>query len=178
MTEPVQPEPVAPGGGIDLAKILDTLVPPTSVEVRDIGGNVYKLQAALPARRQIVVLRSVEQLTRLAANDQDVARILSGMQSFGSGSGGETIAAIAAAAIALAANDQILVLLGEAFEAAHPETVKAAGKALGAEHAIDLFGVEEIVAGILPFFVMIAKRAGSAILTVSAAIPAETTPTA
>ena len=154
----VQPEPEVDTAlaASQLRSLLATLVPPDRVHLVDAFGGSYTVPGILPARAQIVVMQKIEKLLEI---DTD-ANALAGFSSGG-------MAAIGGAIIRLAAKPEVLLALALAFEAAHPVITKEARKrgvdkgALekgGSYDAADLFPVEEMVAGLVPFFLRLASR--------------------
>lgn len=135
-----------------LRDLFSTLVPPDEIEIRDVFGGSYTVRAVLPARRQIVVMRKIESLLSVNAEVGALA--------------GSGIEGIAGALITLASNEAVLDGISAAFESAHPSVVGSA-RSLGREsglseeeisHPADLFSIEELVGGLVPFFVrLIAK---------------------
>jgi hypothetical protein len=137
-----------------LRDLFATLVPPDEIEIEDVYGGRYVERAVLPARRQIVVMRKIEALLAL---DGDVGAITLG------GSGAE---GIVNALVSLASNEKVLDGLSAAFEAAHPSVVASArerARSTGVSeadstHPADLFAIEELVGGLLPFFVRLVAK--------------------
>jgi hypothetical protein len=144
----------------DMRKIIDTMVPPKTVEVVDVLGNEYRLPGAVSARVQVEILRVVEGLSTLPAG------------ALFSGSVGDTKGLVAMLSI-LAREPLVLAALAEAFGLAHPAALTKALAAVRAEgieanDAADAFAVEEIVAALVPLFVRLAKRGASAADAVAA----------
>ena len=149
----------------DLRALFDTLEPPDRITINDILGNSYSVRGVLPARAQIIV---VQHLQRLWDNEVSTAALTSG-----------DAATIAGVVMQLAINEGVLDGLSEAFAVAHPGAVEGARQAAKADgldstHPADLFAIEEMVAGLVPFFVRFVARAAG---LVSAVIPTPT-PTA
>jgi hypothetical protein len=130
----------------EVRALLERLVPPETVELADVYGNKYTVRPVLSARRQIAVLRHAEKLMNLAAGTVD------GM-TFDVGN-------IGAILIRLADNERVLDVLCDAFEAAHPQVVIHARSVAESDenHVADLFPVEEIVGGLVPFCVRLATK--------------------
>lgn len=144
----------------DMRKIIDTMVPPKTVEVVDVLGNEYRLPGAVSARVQVEILRVVEGLSSLPAG------------ALFSGSTGDTKGLVAMLSV-LAREPLVLTALAEAFALAHPAALAKALLAVRAEgieanDAADAFAVEEIVAALVPLFVRLAKRGASAADAVAA----------
>lgn len=148
--------------------LLEVLEPHESIEVADAFGGVHTLGALLPARRQVRVMRELEALANRSFDRDD-------MPDFGAGAEG-----MIGAIVILAADEDILDSLSRAFALAHPEVMTRAAEAAAAagvpaercEHAADLFPVEEIVSGLVPFFLRLAKRLLSAMGPMAALVGA------
>lgn len=138
----------------NLRNLLATLVPPETLEIQDAFGNKHLTRSTLPARSQIKVMQQLEKLWQLSLNGDNVSD-LSG------------VSGVTQMLIGLAANEDVLDSLSNAFACAHPAAIKTAKlSALESglsesecSHAADLFPVEEIIAGLLPFFIRLANRA-------------------
>lgn len=155
-----------------LTRILDTLVPQKTVLVLDSLGNEYKLPGSLPARRQIEVLRRLEALKNAAMEDPAVQALIG---SFRKGKateevdGGEAMSSVIDTIVKLANDPEVLDSLSNAFAFAHPGVVAKAKVALAevegeaGEDPADLFPLEELVAGLVPFFVRLLKRGAEAL---------------
>jgi hypothetical protein len=135
-----------------LHDLFATLVPPEEIEICDVFGGEYRVRAVLPARRQIVVMRQIEALLAVDANVGALA--------------GSGVEGIAGALVALASNEVVLDGISSAFAAAHPAVVASArARAIeagldrsDAEHPADLFAIEELVGGLVPFFVRLVAK--------------------
>lgn len=160
-----QPEAqLEPSGG--LLNILNVLVPAKTVTLMDASGEEHVLAGALPARRQILVLRKLDELKTQVLEDEEIRGLIKG--------GGNNLSAASVMStvidnlVRLAGNETVLNGLGESFGEAHPTAVKAASENLKAagvnsKDPLDLFPLEEIVAGLIPFFVRLLKRGASAL---------------
>lgn len=153
-TSPEAAEAKQRDGLAQLRTIIDTMVPPRTVEVVDVLGNTYRLPGAVSARVQVEILRIVEGLASLPAG------------ALLSGTGADARGALSLLA-ALAHEPLVLASLSEAFGIAHPRVVATAIEAVRADggqpkDAADVFAVEEIVAGLVPLFVRLVKRGTSA----------------
>lgn len=138
----------------EMRRIIDTMVPPRTVEIVDVLGNPYRLPGAVSARVQVEILRVVEGLTSLPAG-----ALFSGASP--DAKGASTLLLV------LAREPRVLAALSEAFGLAHPATVAKAVAAvreegIEANDAADAFAVEEIVAALVPLFVRLVKRGASA----------------
>lgn len=161
------PTPETPAAGMaGLLALFDTLAPPDlDVKIRDVAGTEHTLPAALPARRQIEVLRAIEKMKDAVVNDAALVELADAFN--GQITGKALMVAIGRGVVALCANDGILNGIEAAFTKAHPEVVKRALQNAGldpATHcAADVFAIEDLVAGLLPFFVRLMKRGATAI---------------
>jgi hypothetical protein len=145
--------------GLDLTKMLDTLVPPKTVTVADVFGNEYETNAVCSARSQIRILRKFEELQTLPA----IAEQLGDNIAIGDA------ASIAALIVKVASDPQVLGGIASAFEIGHPKTYTLAVKAAKKqglkeiEDAADLFPIEELVAAVLPLFMSLLRKSATAI---------------
>lgn len=155
-TDEVQVESTAsPAEAIaQLRDLLATLVPPETLELRDAFGNTHLTRSALPARSQIKVMQQLEKLWQLEMDGVSVGDLTG-------------VAGITQLFMGLASNEDVLDSLSKAFDCAHPAAIKTA-KISALEQGVpesecsqaaDLFPVEEIIAGLLPFFMRLANRA-------------------
>lgn len=156
----------------DLRALLDRLVPAEGVEVQDVTGGRHRLPAALPARRQIPVMRALEALRDLPSDVPGVEELATVMAQLVAGKVAPTrlLPALVGALLKLAGHELVLKALADAFALAHPEVARLATEAAQAAHipvqdVADAFAVEEIVAGLLPFFLRLARRAMEAMET-------------
>ena len=138
-----------------LRSLFDTLVPPKTITLLDALGNEYTARGSLPARAQIIVMQHLQRLWEADATALQV-------ESTGNG-----VADAVSAVVAMAADPVTLDGICAAFAAAHPRLLKAASDALVAEgfdatdDPAELFPLEELVAGLLPFFIRFAARAAN-----------------
>jgi len=133
-----------------------TLVPPQTILIEDIFGTQYTVRGSLPARSQIQVVQALEGVFGAEADDTTRAMIVKAQS--------EGMEAIGQAIIGLATDPGILASIARAFTSAHEHAVvhaAAVAEKDGAAHgdAADLFAIEEMVAGLLPFFVRFGVRA-------------------
>lgn len=145
-----------------LARLLDTLVVPETVEIRDSAGRQYTLPTSLPARRQIKVMRTANEMRKVAVGDAEVAALGALFARADTSSSTGLMGSLGAIVMALADNEAFLTLVGRAFTEAHPDVAAQALLAGGGGHidVLDVFAVEELVAGLLPFSLRILRRAG------------------
>lgn len=148
----------------DLIALFDTLVPPDSeIVVEDIAGNRYTLPGAISARRQIRVLREMEKLKDAAIGGEEADKLAAMFD--GKLTGGALMREAFGGIVRLASQDAILSAIESAFGAAHPKIVKQAIEAVAdddARGAADVFAIEEMLGGLLPFFVRLLKRGARA----------------
>lgn len=145
--------------------LLNTLIPPESVEVQDITGATHRLRANLPAAVERRILSSLEAL-RLPNMDD----LLPSLQAGGTADKlGATINAIAR----MASDDSVLDVISRCFEIAHPKAMREAeANARADESAADylpdagpvrafhLFSTIDLVSGIVPFGLRASSRTG------------------
>lgn len=159
-----EPTPASTQGLVDL---LEVLVPTTTVVVQDNAGNAFDLPASLSARRQILVMRRVKEIKDVVLDDDALGSLMAGA------GGEEGGAALVSVVLDLATNDAVLDALAGAFEVAHPEVVAKSREVQGGkptDDAADLFPLEAIIEGLVPFFARLARKAATAMGAVSAAV--------
>lgn len=137
-----------------LRALLETLVPPETVTVHDAFGGTHRIRGVLVARAQVLVMRHLEALAGAEVPDS--------LRQVALGGG---LSSIAAVVMQLAADPHVLQGLSDAFGVAHPGAVRAAieaahvaGEAPASHEPMDLFPVEELVAGLAPFLLRLARR--------------------
>lgn len=138
-----------------LRELFTTLVPPETLELRDAFGNTHLVRATIPARSQIKVMQQLDSIWGIDTSEITMSE----------GMGG--IGGISNLIIKLCSNEVLFESICGAFEYAHPRAFKDAQKSAIAcgvdaedtKHVADLFPVEEIVAGLIPFFIRLASRA-------------------
>ena len=159
------PTPDAPDAAAaveSLRNLFDTLVPPKTITLQDALGNEYTARGMLPARSQIIVMQHLQRLWEADASALEV-------ESTGNG-----IADATAAVLKMAGDPVILDGVCAAFGAAHPKLVKDAAAAMVADglestdDPAELFPLEELVAGLVPFFIRFAARAANLMNAVTA----------
>lgn len=131
-----------------LRDVLEDLAPPEGVEVEDAAGRRYRVPGAIPARRQIAALVPLERLLDLPAVAGAWAQ------------DGEDLLGTVARVVRAVATPDVVDLLDDAFGTAYPDVIAAARAAAGATDArpSDLFPVEELAIGLVPFCVRAARR--------------------
>lgn len=178
-TDEPTPAPAAPAAPpaspeeqtADLKRLFERLVPPDGATIEDVNGNAYTLPSRLPARRQIRVIRVIERLREIATDATNDERIGDALSLVQGAEGIGLVAALANAALVFASNEEIGELVAEAFDEAFPTVVSLARQRIPAEYeeerekstALDLFAMEEIIAGLLPFSLRLLKRTSGAI---------------
>ena len=151
---PIDAAAAAAAAAQQIRALFATLVPTERLELQDALGNRYEARAVLPARAQIIVMQHLQRLWEM----ED----LPDLGAFTQGG----VAGIVGVLMQLAADEQVLNGLSEAFAAAHPAVLQQARDAYTSTggdkgaHPADLFPVEELIAGLIPFFVRFAARAG------------------
>lgn len=147
--------------------LLDVLDPPSEIVVTDRFGVTHNLTASISARQQIKILREFERVKELP-----VAGEVASLDSAGGN--------IAGALVTLASDPDVLAGLARAFTIAHPlavrEATDRAADECEFEDAADLFGIEELVAGLVPLFGRLVHRSAGAIQALDGASRA-TSPT-
>lgn len=168
MTDPANGSAEEPNPAMaQFRALLDILDPPSEIVVTDRFGVTHELTASVSARQQIKILREFERV-----KDLPVAGEISSLD----GAEGN----IAGALVTLASDPEVLAGLARAFAIAHPiavreATVRAADQC-EFEDAADLFGIEELVAGLIPLFGRLVHRSAGAIQALDGASRA-TSPT-
>ena len=128
--------------------VLDVLVPPPGGEIEDVEGNRYQIPRSLSARSMVALLRDTDELV---GNLRDTIV------------GGGGAAGMLGRALALLGDDATVKWLDQAFASALPDVYEQACEKLGPQAPTELFALEEIGAGLLPFFGrMIQRLLGSA----------------
>lgn len=149
----------------DLRPLFDRLVPPDTVTVTDAAGGTHRLPGAIPAGRQIKVIRLMQEALATPAVQRAGLVVPTGA------AGDDLVRALASLVVAVA-DEEVVEKLGAAFGIAFPDAVAAAGKAAGTPDAgaVDLFAVEELVAGLLPLSLRLLRRAMGLALAVQGAV--------
>jgi len=145
-----------------VTSLLETLVPPKDIQIVDVFGNEYELPTSVSARKQIKILREFEKLKDIPA------------EKFSIKDG--TPAGIVSMIVDIAMNEIVFDVICKCFYTAHTLTVLKA-KTVADEEGVevekdhlgvgDLFPIEEIVSGIVPLFIRLARRTGSALAVLS-----------
>ena len=142
--------------------LLETLVPPTNIEIIDVFGNDYKLSSSVSARKQIKILREFDKLKEISTDDLSLAE--------------GNVSGIVSLIVDVAMNEVVFDVVCNCFFIAHPKTV-AKAKAHAENEDVefeenhlavgDLFPIEEIVSGIVHLFIRLARRTGKALAVLS-----------
>lgn len=155
----LQAEKEAPKEGLldsalfnSIEELLTKLVPENDVVVKDCWGKEIRLPSALPARRQIKVFRLFKELADMPA----VRSAIDG--------GFDDVGGIVDVIISVASDEEVAEKLGEAFAIAHPD-------ALDGKDPLDVLPVEEIIAGLIPFFVRFLHRSVGAMGMMTELVP-------
>ena len=140
-----------------LKSLMDTLVPPENLEITDIFGETYKVSTNVSARSQVKIIRELEQVKdmELGLNDLNSLDVPSMI-------------------FKVAGNEKLMEMMCRCLKLAFPLIVanteaKAKEKGVPFEEPspADLFGLEEVVAAIIPLFLRVARRTGQAITALS-----------
>ncbi len=134
--------------------LLGIIEPTATIVVLDVTGGTHEVRTVLPARRQIKVLRFVEQAVSEAWSIK--TSVPAGLPT------SQVLLQVIRGATE---NDEVLELVGSAFDAAYPGAVKKAAEnylnMYPSEEAptlsLDLFAVEDLVEGLLP---LLSRSAG------------------
>ena len=145
-----------------ITNLLETLVPPKEIEIIDIFGDTYKVTSSVSARKQILILREFDKMKEISLTPTTAAN--------------GSMASIVAMIVDIAMNESVFEAICKCFYLAHPDVAEEARKkAKKAKLKIednhlgvgDLFSIEEIVAGIVPLFIRLARRTGTALSILS-----------
>lgn len=129
-----------------LKESLTQMSAPDVAVIRDFQGNEYRLQGAMPARRQIQAFREILQFLEAGKN------ALTGADLNGLG--------LLKVIGQLLTDEEAVGHLGRSFSIAYPEVVKG-------QDPLDVFPFEEIIAGLMPMLMRFAKRSGMALAEVA-----------
>lgn len=171
---------MAEDGPDGVEAIVDVLDPPDHVDVVDVTGVTHRCAAVLSARAAIRIGRNVRRLSEIAV-DVD-AEVLRKMQT-----GAASFSDVLAYFLRLVEDERASTALCESFFVAHPNVAIAALVNLGVAQAgqydartnpppvdalLDAFPLEELVKGLVPFFVRLATTGTAAMARVkTTAIP-------
>ena len=165
MSDVEQTETVSPSvkAAVDTIRDLFAAIdPPAEIEVSNIYGGTIKVRSSVPARNQIRAMRELEKLMAFGASDE--------MQALAKQSG-TGVAGIVGFLVRAAIREDVLDALCAAFAEAYPHVLDAArsdAKSNGVKAAdklgvADLFGIEEVAAGLVPFLLKMIQRAAAAL---------------
>jgi hypothetical protein len=144
-------------GGVlfgNIEELLNKLVPKSDVVIKDCWGKEISLPSALPARRQIKVFRIFKEI---AAHESITGTLAASGATLDAG-------VLIDLVMQVASDDDVSELLGKAFSEAHPDV-------LDGKDPLDVLPVEEILAGLIPFFVRFLQRGVTAMGSLSQMIP-------
>jgi len=129
-----------------LKGLFANLVPVDMVSITDIFGVKHDIATSISARKQIKILRIIEDVKDIEFNLQlnDDSNILEMLLS-------------------LASNEKFLMAIGKCFDLAYPIVVKelkeqALDNGQECEDALDLFPIEDVISAIAPLFIRLAKK--------------------
>jgi len=141
-----------------IGELLEQLVPPETVVIRDVYGGEHYLRARIPARAQVLVMRHLEAIASKSVG----AEIRDAVRGQGGGIGAAVFAIVRAAG-----EDDVMRGVAQAFACAHPSALFAAKKNAQMQEptcdtsrmdAADLFGVEEMATALVPFCLALLRR--------------------
>jgi hypothetical protein len=149
---------------IDLRRLISVLVPQATVVITDVLGNERTVPGAVSARTQIVLMRMIDEVKELP-----VAESIN-LDTAAMGTGG-----IVGVLVTLAQDPQVVEALAQMFEVAHPSAYEKArddceDAGLEITDAADVFPIEELVSALVPLFVRLAKRTGTAVAMLGEAV--------
>ena len=128
----------------ELADVLDKLVPPDSIEITDIEGNVHKKPSVLPARRQIKIFRIFKDILE---SDMAQGYLI-----------GASAGSIASMVIDMASDEEVAEKLGEAFTIAFPGLY---------DDPLDMLPLEELVGSLVPFCLRFLTKAAKGLKAIT-----------
>lgn len=137
-----------------LTTLLETLVPPKNISIEDIFGTVYEVSSVVSARNQILIMREFDKVKEMEDAIQiNLSNLPNIIESF----------------ISVSTNETVFEVLCNCFEIAHKRIVKETRSKADEDeqHVGDLFAIEEIVSGIVPLFIRLARKTGQAIQALS-----------
>tara|TARA_B100000282_G_C31417106_1_gene347315 strand:+ start:114 stop:578 length:465 start_codon:yes stop_codon:yes gene_type:complete len=137
-----------------LTSLLETLVPPKNISIEDVFGTVYEVSSVVSARNQILIMREFDKIKEIKETIKvNLSSLPDIMDSF----------------IVVSTNEIIFNVLCNCFEIAHKKIVAETRKKASEDenHVGDLFAIEEIVGGIIPLFIRLARKTGQAIQALS-----------
>ena len=167
-----------PAAGVDLARdwstLLQDLIPPKTVEVQDLTGAIHKLRASLPASVETRVVRKLEEISKIANVGDSLQDLAKKGKELGTN---DAMAAGIDKILSMLGSDELIGVVAECFEAAHPGAVKRALANVQADEtcadylptppavptAMDLFSTADLVSGIVPFALLAGRRIGQTI---------------
>ena len=160
-----------------LKALVDKLVPPREVVICDLLGNEYRVPGVVSARRNIEVVRHLQNVLGEPAVERAVANL-------GALLDGADLASSVFHLVGIVSSDEVIGHVARAFACAHPEVLQNArigwwqvdpgGRTkvqAEALDAADLFAVEELATALVPLFVGLAKRSVQALAAVGGALP-------
>lgn len=159
----------------DWKNLMETLFPDGKHTMRDVLGNQYVVRTVLPARREVLLIRKLAEVSELPVGDW--AEHLRGATT---GGVSEMIGSLLGMVGTLAREERVLSLLCEAVEIAHPQVLAAVlvqlratddGRAVlaGVDQPTlaDVFDTTELVQALLPFVLRPASKAMAALNTLT-----------
>lgn len=166
---------VTPESALALAsewsELLETLVPPDSVEVEDITGAKHRLRASLPAAVEMRIIRCLQQ-----AKLPDLMPVADRMLQ-AQGDTQETLAGVLDGIATLLGDEGILQAVAESFAMAHPRAMREATENVlsdpdtrdyvsgSSPSASELFSTTDLLSGLVPFVLRAVSRIGATAAT-------------
>lgn len=140
-------EPANEGGEFfdQLERLLDKLVPSSSVTITTATQGDITLPGAIPARQQVRVFRHMRDLLEM----EEIGTAFASFSGQGDSSVADTV-------VGLATNEEVAEKLGVIFSAAYPE-------ALNGNDPLDELPLEDLVAALSPFSQRFLKKLGGGI---------------
>lgn len=175
MNEPATPAPNPLAALPDWKQLMDTLFPDGKHVMHDVLGNEYPVRTVLPARREVLLVKKLAEVSDLPAGDWAAQ-----MRGATTGNVSDMIGSLLGVVRSLAGEERVLTLLCEAVEIAHPQVLPAVlvrlraseeGVAVlaGIDHPTlaDVFDTTELVQALLPFVLRPASKAMAALNTLT-----------
>ena len=135
---------------IDFAKLLEKLVPPSSVVITDIRGKKITIPGAISARRQIKVFRKFKEIFDASKWDGMMNDLLDSDLA---------MSAISQKLIEIVSEENTMEIIGEIFTLAFPDVLEG-------EDPLDVLPIEEVVLALIPLSERFIKKAGTGVVKV------------
>lgn len=129
-------------------EILDALIPDGVITISDANGNEYPVQTSLPFKKQVRVLRIIQELVEAKQGDASF------QAAWGAVTSGDMSTGLALG-LDIISDDYVIERLDRIFEIAFPSVLAQArlndGETSGNLGATDLFPLEELIGATAPF---------------------------